>query len=137
MKIHTHPHSHEQRTGTATVEFAVCLPVLILLTFATIQATQMMYLKQTLTVAAYEGIRKAVHYRTSAGEVNAACTRILADRGVQGAAINITPNNYVDADPESWITVTVTAPCNLNSPLRGWFYSDRSLTSSATFMKEF
>ena len=47
------------RKGTATVEFAVCLPVLVTIVLGSIEATNAIFLKQHLTAAAYEGARKA------------------------------------------------------------------------------
>ena len=41
-------------------ELAVCLPVVVLLVIATIEACSAMFLKQSLTVAAYEGVRTAL-----------------------------------------------------------------------------
>lgn len=131
------PRTQDQPRGAAAVELAVCLPLILILTLATLQACSMFYLRQSLSVAAYEGIRKAVDFRTSSSEVEDACNRILTSRNVNGATILISPSDYTTAPRESWITVTVTAPCNTNSPLRGWFYEDKSLSGSATFMKEF
>ena len=39
------------------VELAICLPVLILLLFGTIEACAIIYLNQSLKIAAYEGAR--------------------------------------------------------------------------------
>lgn len=127
----------EQRSGAAAVEFAVCLPLILTLLLATLQATQMFYLKQSLTVAAYEGIRKCVEYRSSPADVQAACNAIFADRRVNGAVVTISPANYATQPRESWITVTVTAPRDANTPLTGWFAGGTHLSASATMMKEF
>jgi Flp pilus assembly protein TadG len=48
------------RRGVAAAEFAVCLPVLVLVVFASIEACSMIFLKESLTVAAYEGSRVAL-----------------------------------------------------------------------------
>jgi len=44
-----------QRTGAAVIEMAICLPVLFLLVFGTVELTGSIFLKQTLTSAAHEG----------------------------------------------------------------------------------
>ena len=49
-----------RQRGMAAVEFAVCLPVLVLLVFGAIEASSFIFLKQALTVAAYEGVRETV-----------------------------------------------------------------------------
>ena len=48
------------RRGVAAVELAVCLPVIILLVFGAIEASSFIFLKQSLNVAAYEGIRESI-----------------------------------------------------------------------------
>ena len=127
----------DQRKGAAAVELATCLPLILLLTLATVQASQMFYLRQTLTVSAYEGIREAVDHETTDARVQAACNRILDDRGIKDATIDVSPSDYLTAPRETWITVTVSAPSNSNSPVRGWFFSDKTIHGAATFMKEF
>ncbi len=44
-----------QRSGSVVVEVAVCLPLIVLLVFASVEACTMIYLKQSLTVSACEG----------------------------------------------------------------------------------
>ena len=127
----------EHRAGVAAVELAVCLPIILVLILGTLQACSMFYLKQNLGVAAYEGIRRCVEYNSTPDQVEAACLQILQDRRVIDGTVEISPANYETLPPQTWITITVTAPSNSNSPLRGWVYADRSLTASATMMKEF
>lgn len=47
----------KNRRGLAAIEFAICLPVLALLVFGSLEATAFIFLKQSLHVAAYEGVR--------------------------------------------------------------------------------
>lgn len=127
----------ETRSGIAAVELAVCLPVILVLILGTMQACSMFYLKQNLSVSAYEGIRRCVDYKASTADVNAACLQILSDRKVAGGSVTISPADFETRPRQTWITVTVKAPCNPNAPLRGWFYRNKTLTASATMMKEF
>ena len=55
-----HKQHRGERRGVAAVEFAVCLPVIILLVFGAIEASSFIFLKQSLNVAAYEGIRESI-----------------------------------------------------------------------------
>ncbi len=56
----------EQRigVGTATVELAFTLPILLTVLMGTIEVCQMMYVRQTATIVAYEGApsRSPAHY---------------------------------------------------------------------------
>ena len=52
--------SRRNRRGVAAAELAVCLPVIVMLVMATIEACSALFLKQSLTAAAYEGVRTAL-----------------------------------------------------------------------------
>ena len=47
----------KDRLGVAVIELAICLPILVLILVATIEACVMLQLKQNLIVTAYEGAR--------------------------------------------------------------------------------
>ena len=47
----------------------------------------MVFLKQSLAVAAYEGVRTAIDPSATADSVQTACDQILADRHVAGAKV--------------------------------------------------
>jgi Flp pilus assembly protein TadG len=122
--------------GVAAAELAVCLPVVVLLVIATIEACSAVFLKQSLTVAAYEGVRTALAERTTAGSVQAACNQILTDRKVIGGVITINPTDIASLQPGDFIDVTVSAPCNSNSVVPTTFYRGRTLTATASMMVE-
>ncbi|MGI9517005.1 MAG: TadE family protein [Pirellulaceae bacterium] len=46
--------------GTATVELALCLPMIVLVVFGAVEGASMIFLKQTLVQSSYEGIKVAV-----------------------------------------------------------------------------
>lgn len=125
-----------KRRGAALTEFALVLPLLVLLVFATIETCSMIYLEQSLKVAAYEGTRIALVPGTSAGNVTAAVNQVLEDRHVDKATVTITPSNYSTASSGTYIRVTVAAPAKGNSLVGAWFYGGRTLTSSVEMMKE-
>ena len=124
------------RAGVAAAELAVCLPVIILLVLAMIECCTMIFLKQSLTVASYEGIRTALRQNASAADVRAVCDGILADRRVQGGVITIRPNNFQTLAPGQFIEVTVSAPSDPNTVMPASFFSGRTLSGSAEMMKE-
>ncbi|MCA9050541.1 MAG: pilus assembly protein [Planctomycetaceae bacterium] len=127
----------QRRRGTAATEFAVCLPILIVLLIGTIEACSMIYLKQSLSVASYEGIRASVASGATTASVTTACNRILTARNVQAATITITPSGFETQPAETLITVRVSAPAASNSIFSGWFYDTIVIDGQATMMKEF
>lgn len=53
-------HRANDRRGTSVVEFAVCMPLIMLIVLGAIEATSMIFLKQSLQAAAYEGSRRSI-----------------------------------------------------------------------------
>lgn len=125
------------RAGVAATEFAVCLPILMVIIMGTIEACSMVYLKQSLSVAAYEGARASLRAGGSASTVNAACNGILSARNVKGAVVTVSPGNFANQPAQTWITVRVEARGRDNSVISGWFYDNLVLDATATMMKEF
>jgi Flp pilus assembly protein TadG len=126
----------QRRRGVAAAELAVCLPVVVLIVIATIEACSMVFLKQSLTVAAYEGVRTALVEGATDTSVRATCERILRDRRVEGAAVTVEPSNFGALEPGDYVDVTVTAPCDTNSVAPNTFYRGRTLTATASMMIE-
>lgn len=126
----------ERRPGAAAVEFAVCLPVLTLMVFGSIEASTMIFLKQTLNVAAYEASREAI--RDGSGNVDATnrARTILEAREVQDFAIRFPNGESLDTQRGQEILVEVSAPSAANSPLLGEFISNRVLTSRVVMVKQ-
>lgn len=126
----------ERRRGVATVEMAVCLPVLALLVFGSIEAASFIFLKQSLQVAAYEGVREAI--RINATEASSAdrARAILTSRAVNDAAIRFpagTPNSLARGQQ---LVIEVSAPTRTNSPLAGQWVPNRTLTARIVMLKE-
>src|SRR5690242_414208 len=80
--------------GVAAAELAVCLPIVVLMVIATIEACSALFLKQSLTAAAYEGVRTAIVQAATASDVQAACNQILADRKIKNATVKINPTAF-------------------------------------------
>jgi hypothetical protein len=126
----------QSRSGTAVVELAVCLPLVLLLVFATNEVADMLFLKQTLYTSAYEGARVAIHPGSTPSDVSKRCSEILAVRGVKGANVAIEPANFETQPRGSAIAVTVTAPSGSNTSLPVWFFSGKTLRAKPVMMKE-
>ena len=130
-------HCRDSRRAVAASELAVCLPILVLLVLAMIECCTMIFLKQSLTVAAYEGIRTAIEPAATTANVETACNAVLTDRRVKDGKITINPVKFQDLARGQYITVTVSAPASKNSVIPGSFFRGRTLTGTATMMKEF
>jgi Flp pilus assembly protein TadG len=119
------------------VEFALIVPLLLMIVMGTIEASTMIYLKQTLHIAAYEAARTALVPKTNASMVETTARRILDDRRVRDASVTVTPNNFSSAATSTWITVRVDAPSNSNFAVPLLFFRNKTISGSCTMMKEY
>lgn len=125
------------RRGVAAAEFAVCLPVIVLIVLATIEACTMVFLKQSLSIAAYEGARAGLAQSATNTTVTRAAEQVLTERRVNRGTVTLSPANLTAIAPGEYFTVTATAPATGNSVIPVSFYRGRTLSGSATLMKEF
>lgn len=122
--------------GVAAAELAACLPVVVLIVLATIEACTMIFLRQSLAIAAYEGARTAVQQNATFADVARSTQAILAERRVSSGSTVVSPD-LATARPGDYVEITVSAPASGNSVVPISFYLGRTLSASATMMKEF
>ena len=134
---HTNNHKRRvrDRSGIAIIELAVCLPAIVLLVLGSIEACTMVFVKQSLHISAYEGVRSAIKSDGNAADAVARANRILDERGVKNASVEVTPRVPESADLGTAVTVRITAPAADNSVLRLKFFSG-DLESEVTMSKE-
>ena len=126
-----------RHSGTAVVELAAVLPVFVLLLLGTVETCNMIFLQQSLKIAAYEGARITIVPATDQLDVETAVSELLAARHVSGATVTVTPSNFQSAPYGSFIRVDVSAPCNSNTSFVLRFYGSKTLTGTVEMMKEF
>ncbi|MFN8742650.1 MAG: TadE/TadG family type IV pilus assembly protein [Pirellula sp.] len=125
------------RKGAAAVEFAVIAPLIVLIVTAIIEITSAIYMRQSLTIAAYEGARVALLPKSSVSNVIAASNRILDSRRIKGATVSVLPSNFQTAKFGDPIQVEVKAPLEKNGFFYRFFSIKQSFTTSVAMMKEF
>lgn len=126
-----------KKRGAAAVECAIVLPVFVIILLGTIETCSMIFLQQSLKIAAYEGARVALIPKSTTASVEKAANDILNVRRVKGFNVTITPSNFSSQAYGTLIRVDVSAPCNSNSPFVPFFYNAQTLTGSVEMMKEF
>ena len=125
-----------RRRGAAVVEFAVCLPLLMLIVLGAIEATHGMFLKQALSAAAYEGMRVAIEPRSTNAEAIAQANSILNSRLVRGSSIVFSPSDTDNVARGTKMVLEVSAPLSANSPFIGRVIADRTITVRTVMVKE-
>lgn len=124
-----------ERRGTAVVEFAVCLPVLLILVLGSIECTSMIFLSQSLNVVAYEGVRTAVKPGSTTADTLARCQEVIDERNLVDCVVAFDPANIDDLPSGTLVTITTTAPSQANSAIGLRFFSG-SLDAQAFMVKE-
>ena len=122
--------------GAVTVEFAVCLPVVIVLVFGAIEASSFIFLKQSLNAAAYEGVREAIRNTGTSADGQRLAENVLSSRSVEQFAINFPTGPSESTQRGEPVVIEVSAPAGPNSPLLGQFINSRTITARAVMMKE-
>lgn len=118
------------RRGLAVVELAICLPLILTLTFGAIESANAIYLKQSLATAAYEAARAATASGGNEDDGRQKFDEVLGVRGVKNAAIAFSPpitSSILQGTP---ITVTVTAPSNSNSVGPQWYTRNATIRTA-------
>ncbi|MEM7477200.1 MAG: TadE family protein [Planctomycetota bacterium] len=133
-------HHRASRSGIATIECLICLPVLLTITFGTIELCAAMFLKETLTIAAYEGARVGVQSGGTDAEAISRIEQVLDERGIvyDGSAITFSSPSFNSAATLDMVTVTIEVDCSSNLPITGGnFFTGQSLSASIVMRKEF
>ncbi len=123
------------RKGAAVAELAICLPAILLLVLGAIECTSMIFLRQTLAITAYEGVRIGIKNDTTTADVNNRCNQLFTERDVEGGTVTTDPVNTEAAGRGEPVTVIVRAPADANSILPLQFFSGE-LQATAIMIKE-
>jgi len=124
------------RSGTATVELAVCLPTILLLILGSIECCSMIFLQQSLKICSYEGARTAIRFDSTNSEVTDCCNEMITYRHIYGATVTITPSDVASVPRGEIITVEVRAACGDNTFVPRALFSNRTLVGKCTMVKE-
>lgn len=126
----------KNRRGAAVVEFAVCLPLIVLIVFGSIEAASMLFLRQATVQSAYEGAKVAIQADATDADVQAAATQVIAGRQLSNVTISTIPASIDDLDPGTTIQVTVSAPGDENSMFPFGPFRNRQVSADAFMVKE-
>ena len=112
------------------------MPVIVMLVLGAVEATSMIFLKQSLQTAAYEATRQAILASSTDAEVLGRANNILNARQVNGFQVNFPLGSPEARNRGQLVSVQVTAPSAANSPLAGRFVRSRNIVVNTVMMKE-
>jgi Flp pilus assembly protein TadG len=125
-----------RRRAAATVEFAVCLPIIVLIVFGGIQASNMLFLRQTLVQAAYEGIKTGIKVDGTADRAKASAQAVVDGRNLKNVTITLSPSSPFVAPRGTIVEMTVSAPADDNSIFPFGPFAGKQVTATAVMVKE-
>jgi len=130
-----------QRRGAAVVEFAVVVPVFVIVILGMIEVGRAVMVQQILTNASREGARRAVLDGMSETDVQQAVVDYMSRANISIDATNVTvvSNPPVSPDYANSMTVTVTVPFSQVSWLPSPIYfkgSSGTLVATSTMRQE-
>ncbi|MFO0942428.1 MAG: TadE family protein [Pirellulales bacterium] len=125
-----------KKRGAAVAELAVTIPLIALVVMSTIETCSMLFLKQALRIAAYEGARVSLVPGSQTINVEAGCNEILTTRKVKNATITVTPSDFNQQPYGTVVKVKVSADCASNSLFVPWVFTGRTISSELSMMIE-
>jgi Flp pilus assembly protein TadG len=130
--------TQQRETGAAAVEFAIVLPVLVVLLFGIIQCSIAFNRAQGLHAAAREGARLAALRQSTRSQIEERVRDALAGVVPDAAAVTITvtpsSNQPCNLRPGESVEVTARYPTEIDIPL--WGNQTLTLTGRGTFRCE-
>ncbi len=117
-------------------ELAVCLPVIILLVFASLEGANMLFVRQAVVQAAYEMVKAAVKTDGNLASATALGTEVLTARGLTAQSITIDPPAVNGLAAGTPVRVTIQVNGNSKTILGYGPFRDLTIEAQATMFKE-
>ena len=139
MTIHTKKQNEtcSSRPGAALIELAICLPVFFLITMASIETCRMIYIRQSLKIAAYECARFGIVPGATSEVLQSQCDLILLGRNVRGYQFSCVPADPRSLEYGDLFKTSVQIAAQDSAIVGTWFYRNKVFTESVTIMAEF
>ena len=124
------------RNGTAAVETAILLPLLVLFTFSSLELSNMVFLKQGLSIATYEGAKVASSPGTTDAQARARVQEILTARGFTSTTISISPALDTTTPRGTMVTIAVSSSDATAGVLSVRMFTPRTLQSQSSMVRQ-
>jgi hypothetical protein len=124
-----------QRKAAAILELAVCLPVIVTIVLGTIESANSIFLKQSLTIAAYESARVATAPGGTYKGAQRRATEIMNARGLRTFQFRITPRAVDRVSSGVELRVTITTRANANSISPSWYSKEAKMSATMRMIK--
>jgi Flp pilus assembly protein TadG len=136
------PSRKSQRRGGATIEFAISLPLLLIVIFGAIDICERIFFKQSVSLVAYEGARLAARRSATSANVIARCQQMMQERRIDNGEIILSPSSIDNLPPTTPITLTIRATRSTfgmgqySSEAGGFQQTSGTVTGTSTMLRE-
>lgn len=124
----------KKRRGVTSVEFALCLPVLLTFVFGILEFSRVTQLQQSARLAAFEGARAGISLNATNSDINSAVNKIMSAISIANYTTTITPTTV--SYTSSTVTVSVAIPPSQNAWITKFVPSSQTITASVTLSRE-
>lgn len=124
-----------KRSGTAVLEMAVSLPLLITLVFGAMEMANAVFLRQSMNMAAYEAAKVITRPGSNEALARTRCQEIMTVRKVSTYTLTFSPTVTTATARGTQVTVTLSAPAsNLSyGPMR--FMTGKTLSTTVVMVR--
>lgn len=126
--------SHAARRGAVLVEFAVTLPLALLVFFAAFEFCRAAMVRHTVDDAVYEGARAGILPGATVEDVRFATNQTLATIGLVATDVEVQPTALAEETPA--VTVRVRVPMDSNGYVAPLFLGGVVIDRSFTMRRE-
>lgn len=126
---------HENRSGIAIVEFAVCIPVILVIVFGMIEMANLIFTRQALKAASYEAALAVTNINGTQTNATAKANTVLTAYGIVGASVSYSPTVTAATASGTNVTVTITAPRSSNSVSPSFFFTNTNITCATVMTR--
>ena len=125
-----------RRRGAAVVELAICLPVVVLLVFGSLEGANMIFLRQAVVQSAYEAGKAAARSNGSVSRGRQIAVDVLQSRSIAVNEVRFTPADVDNLAAGTPFTVTVSVAGDQKSITSVGPFNGMVIEATATMHKE-
>lgn len=119
------------------MELAICLPIFFMIIMASIETCRMIYVRQSLKIAAYECARIGIIPKMTRASLQDQCDAILQGRRIKGYTFDCEPADPSTLKYGDLFRTHVRASAEDNDLLGTWFYRNKTFEASVAIMAEY
>ncbi|MFN9721151.1 MAG: TadE/TadG family type IV pilus assembly protein [Planctomycetota bacterium] len=124
-----------RRLGTAAMETAIALPLLVMVVFGSIEIANAVFLRQSVNMAAYEAAKVITRPGDNEALARTRCQEILSVRKVSTFTLTFSPTVTTATARGTQVTVTLVAPASNLSYGPVQFMSGRTISCTVVMVR--